>query len=166
MGADIHFIIEKRSSEGEWYGVYSSGGVVTCPAYQVTRRDVGGAAIRPLVPVVSALGRLKQRNYDFFAEIAGVRGAGPSPLGLPEGLSVMAREEIKRWGPDGHSHSWLYLRDFVMSAIRHNGDIGDAALKALNGKHPALEFLNAPADGIQVDIEDLADFRVVFWFDN
>lgn len=158
MGADIHFIIEKRSSEGEWYGVYSSGGVVTCPAYQF--------AMGPLVPVVSALGRLKQRNYGFFAEIAGVRGEGPTPLGLPEGLSVMAREEIKRWGPDGHSHSWLYLRDFVMSAIRHNGDIGYAALKALNGKHPALEFLNAPADGIQVDIEDLADFRVVFWFDS
>lgn len=166
MGADIHFVIEQRTPENEWYGVYYTGGPVTCPPYQFTRRDVGGGSLSGPIDAVGPLGKLKQRNYDLFAELAGVRGEGPAPLGLPDGLSVMAREAVKRRDNDSHSHSWLSLRDFVMAAIRNGSNVGGAALEALNGKHPALEFLNRQTYGVQVDIEDLADFRVVFWFDN
>jgi hypothetical protein len=47
------------------------------------------------------------RNYDLFAAIAGVRGGGPSPKGIPDDASDLAHLAIAAYGSDGHSHTWL-----------------------------------------------------------
>ena len=52
-----------------------------------------------------------ERNYRIFEKMAGVRGdeenAISAPKGLPEDCSVVTMLDSRRWGADGHSHSWL-----------------------------------------------------------
>ena len=57
------------------------------------------------------------RAYDWFGIIAGVRNyanATPisEPRGLPDEVSWEMKDEVKGYGPDGHSHSWLSYKDF------------------------------------------------------
>lgn len=65
------------------------------------------------------------RNYDLFSILADVRNgygfAGvptgshinpiSDPKGLPDDVSHEVYMEAKKWGRDGHSHSWLTLRE-------------------------------------------------------
>jgi hypothetical protein len=65
------------------------------------------------------------RNYDMFAILANVRnghgfagvktGEGFIPISMPRGVPEDASDEYKHqveeWGVDGHSHSWLTLRE-------------------------------------------------------
>ena len=50
-----------------------------------------------------------ERNYERFAQLAGVRGEGPDPKGVPEDVSDTAKFHIDEWGVDGHSHSYMDL---------------------------------------------------------
>lgn len=53
------------------------------------------------------------RNYDLFAFLAGVRGDGQhfARKGFPEDASQQVKEECWEYGSDGHSHSYLTLRE-------------------------------------------------------
>lgn len=51
------------------------------------------------------------RDYNLFAALAGVRGAGPTPKGLPENLSWGAQDAWDEGKSDWHSPTWLTLRD-------------------------------------------------------
>jgi len=65
------------------------------------------------------------RNYDLFAILADVRnrrgfagaptGAGFKPIdeprGLPDDITPEVASEAEGWGVDGHSHSWLLLKE-------------------------------------------------------
>ena len=57
------------------------------------------------------------RNYSLFATLAGVRDYTNSiipvsePKGIPNDCCDYIREEKKRWGCDGHTHSWLTLKE-------------------------------------------------------
>lgn len=55
------------------------------------------------------------RNYNLFGVLAGVRSSDvpqiDEPRGLPEDASPYVEKESNYWGWDGHSHSYLTLRD-------------------------------------------------------
>ena len=56
------------------------------------------------------------RNYQLFSILANVRNSNKiTPISLPKGMpydySAEYKKEIKDWGLDGHSHSYLTLKE-------------------------------------------------------
>ncbi len=57
------------------------------------------------------------RNYGLFSTLAGVRdyteGMTPvsEPKGLPHDVTEYVQSESTQWGSDGHTHSWLTLKE-------------------------------------------------------
>lgn len=83
MGCDIHVIIEKKNK----YGFWSNAG----------DPDIG-------------------RNYEIFSVLANVRNDnGIAFISEPKGVPNDATDEfnglVKEWEPDGHSHSWVTLKE-------------------------------------------------------
>jgi hypothetical protein len=94
------------------------------------------------------------RNYDLFAILADVRngrgfagvvtGEGFNPIddprGVPEDASAYVKEECERWDGDGHSHSYMTLRDLKEydwdQVTTHSGVVGEDEFKVwkLTGK--------------------------------
>lgn len=109
MGCDIHIYVEKKE-DGRWI-----------PVDDWVQDEYG----------ISYVPYQKQiyygRNYDLFAMLADVRngygfagvdtGNGFIPISLPKGLPDDVSDNIKNvsdsWGCDGHSHSWLTLKELI-----------------------------------------------------
>jgi hypothetical protein len=54
------------------------------------------------------------RNYALFGILAGVRWESPEQFevkGFPKDASPEVTKEYEAWGPDGHTHSWLTLKE-------------------------------------------------------
>lgn len=100
----------------------------------------------------------KERNYARFANLAGVRGDGPAPKGLPIDVSESVDMHADLWGSDGHSHSWLTLDEAIPIFLKrhYKGD----ELTDFEKDYPGCHFF-----GVETD-EKSEEFRVVFWFDN
>lgn len=156
MGCDIHMVVERKFGE-RWVGVHA------CPyGWAEVMPPTGGfVSGRTYWPV-------RSRNYDLFAALAGVRGDGPEPRGLPDDASDLTVMEAEGWGDDGHSHSWLPLSEALMLFIQHR-QVG-----ALEGGHP-LDYFGVDVytdednEGDPPDLNarpTLAEYRLVFWFDN
>lgn len=153
MGCDIHFVLEYQP-EGEgtaWVGVYSSD--ATPP--MVTQLPGDEPTGDSFVATWRRMPAFKDRHYGFFAALAGVRGEGPAPVGLPADRSSLTQVLIDRWGADGHSHSWLPYREFcqrysLVQALVF-GDKGEMVgiSGVTNHDEPPYEA-----------------YRMVFWFDN
>lgn len=144
MGCDIHIVLERRV-DGAWLGLSAFHSVTTHK-----RRDDGlGFAF----PVATS------RNYHRFAALAGVRGDGPAPRGAPDDISGLARFEIGRWGDDGHSHSWLPLKDAARIFLETTNYDGSVNFESYEAKYPECYFFG-------VEDDDLDAYRLVFWFDN
>ncbi|MCK4827413.1 hypothetical protein KA005_67400 [bacterium] len=124
MGCDIHGFLEVRNRDGIW-------------------------KVKDKIP--------GDRNYDWFGVLAGVRNyVNTIPIaesrGVPIDASIKARKRIDSWDMDGHSHSWLTLKDFSehdwesvsidgrMSTIdRKTGkEVGKASYNARWGSEPDL----------------------------
>ncbi len=138
MGCDIHIVLERRELPcGDWIGLYSSD------VYQIVGKNL----------------RVKNRDYSFFAEIAGVRGS-PGPEGyyaknLPKDVSALAWHEYMKAPADHHSASHCSADVFCGCWLRmHPNNPGIRTEYALE------ELL-----GIYPDEGDF-EYRVVFWFDN
>ena len=143
---EIHYVIEQEHN-GEWVGVFGTDNGLTYPNCD---------SHLPLPVFV-----FKNRDYKFFADLAGVRGPGPEPRGLPEDLSSMSRMYTDSWGPDGHSYSYLSLRDFVTKwLIANNESITPIVKEKLKGNDPVLEVVK------KLGIRQIDKYRVVFWFDS
>lgn len=143
MGCDIHLHIEVKI-KGKWHH-YS-------------------------IPDIS-------RNYTLFGKLAGVRREDETPIAAPRGLPDDATELTRydcdvRWGPDGHSHSWIgakeivALKDWVENVQKWSGKYGpnwwmEDTFGYLFGNSFA-GFVEYPSDCP----EGLEDVRFVFWFDN
>lgn len=172
MGADIHFVIENRDPRDNhgWVGVYFSDSPLAPPSYNhryVYDQNANISAekqLRRMDDGVSPLGRLSRRDYSFFARLAGVRGDGPEPNGVPDDASVMTRRCVERWEGDGHSHGYVSLREFVRLKLLHNDTIAEAAKAKLKGRDPIEDFLSEHYDGNDITLDD--NTRVVYWFDN
>ena len=137
MGCDIHFVIERRRpavAGDKWLGIF------------VSDRNIGG---RPAIA---------RRNYDFFTEVAAVRGRSPTqqcPQNVPEDVSELAWQEYMAAPTDHHSASYMSAADFV-SAYRRAEPLKDAA----RAPYDIYDLLGLD------DLEGKYEFRVVFWFDN
>lgn len=60
---------------------------------------------------------LNERNYSTFAFLADVRNSfgtkGFEDKGKPEDASEMAKEQFEQWEGDGHSYSYLSLKELI-----------------------------------------------------
>lgn len=166
MGADIHMYAERQLSNGDWamcedfkskdYAVYNHKGVLG----DYTR----------LFP------RVNDRDYRFFAALAGVRGVGPDPKGLPDDVSPYVKEASDGWDGDGHSHSWYLASEFVPIFMEHRlneAEIVETMEKRMNASSPeAVAHILEKYLGLEVpemygeDGPQIDKLRFVFWFDN
>jgi hypothetical protein len=102
------------------------------------------------------------RNYARFAALAGVRGEGPAPRGIPGDVSETTQYLIDEWGEDGHSHSWLELDEAVKIFVETGSDEKEV------GEDPPYWRKWPYSFFFDVDEEKATehDYRIVFWFDN
>lgn len=173
MGADIHFTIEHRDPHDGlgWVGVFWSDAPHSPQSYNTGYAYDQNANITPeeqrrrMDHGVHPFGRLGRRDYEFFARLAGVRGDGPEPNGVPPDASVMSQRCVLRWEGDGHSHGHMTLREFVKRKIVSDDSLAEAAKSKLQGGDPIAEYLgDCVDDDNDITLDD--NTRVVFWFDN
>jgi hypothetical protein len=173
MGADIHFVIEHNNPKDNlgWVGVYQSDASYSPPNYnraafnalyynlpEEERRRRMDAGVHPF-------GLLSRRDYEFFSRLAGVRGDGPVPNGVPPDASAMTRRTIARWERSGHSHGHMPLREFIKRKIINDNSLVEVTKTRLQGIDPIVEYLKehvCELDDITLD----DNTRVVFFFDN
>lgn len=147
MGCDIHLLVEKQLAPDWWVTVDTMGYHKSA----ASRNDDGTASFS--WPIAET------RNYHRFAALAGVRGDGPPPRGFPDNLSETAHYMIDMWAGDGHSHSWLPLKEAAAIFLRTEDLEKD---KERASGDPSYFYFNVKDGGE----EDLDKYRVVFWFDN
>lgn len=147
MGCDIHLVLEKCHGD-KWIAVDTFTPFHRQYAAKDEAMDGWSAPIA------------RCRNYERFAALAGVRGNGPAPLGVPEDASDTARFFIEKWNCDGHSHSWLPLDTAagVWAATERN-ELSDFAKQ-----YPDSHYFNV--DCSEGSGNEMGDYRVIFWFDN
>jgi len=134
MGCDIHGVIERKWKD-KWVAVRTLD----------HWHDYKGKFVTPSA---------KERNYERFAALAGVRGDGPEARGLPDDASETA---LMRFETEGdHTPSWLPLKEAaeIFKAT-------DRYLSEQPEEHwsPAYYFFG-------IEAENLDDYRLVFWFDS
>lgn len=146
MGTDIHMVLEQKDEiSGEWVGV------------------------NDLPYIEGHAWAIRDRNYEFFAALASVRGAGPDPLGAPPDPSSLTLLRLRGWGADAHSMSYLSAKEFLKlfcDSILHHEEQAVAAQEVkrmLEGTWYAdamNKYFSTHMPGEEVPM------RVVFWFDN
>ena len=128
MGTDIHGVVEKK---------VRLDGVDKWVAVNILRYD----------------DKATDRNYERFAKLAGVRGEGPAPKGLPVDISESTRviydEEC------GHSASWLPLED----AVKIFNDTERRADEDTGKSFTAYDYFGLWSYEGKL-------YRLVFWFDS
>ena len=175
MGCDIHSYAEVlNSSTGKWEVV---GDVFPLSEFD---REWSGKDFGPHP--------FDWRSYSMFGFLAGVRNYSYcEPLVMPRGLPDDASEEILAeahdWGIDGHSHSWLMLRELVgfdynrifwnrrvTKEIKPGLISGASSADEGEGEHITYRqhlgtwfFKHLDALG---SLGKLDAVRIVFWFDN
>jgi len=151
LGCDIHLYPEYRVDGGAWQ---SHPDIVV---------ETEGEAPDEYVWVSydNGIGR----NYSLFADMAGVRGHGPDPKGIPEGVSPIIKQSIDNWKADGHSHSYMSLDELKKLMQKHGYSIRENQM-FYSCKKIAKEL--AKIDKILLDSSEgsIVEFRVVFFFDN
>ena len=146
MGCDIHLVLETRHN-GDWIAIDTFTGH-SRPKWSLKEDEHDYS-----IPVA------RGRNYERFAALAGVRGFGPPPRGVPIDASQTARYLIDYYGVNGHSHSWLPLDEATRIWKGTAGELGD-----FENKYPESYFFGVDvSEGSEPSIDD---YRVVFWFDS
>lgn len=106
MGCDIHLFTEQKrhiNDEEKWI----CADHFKLNPYHKEGGDEGKYS------VVSLVGR----NYGLFSMLADVRnhGENPNPFmepkGFPDDANDLVKEEKEAWDGDGHSHSWLTMKE-------------------------------------------------------
>jgi hypothetical protein len=153
MGCDVHWMCERiethwKTKEEKW---------VNCDHFKLNRdydpEDTDDRYFSKKYEVVPVAN--DRRNYDLFAVLADVRNYNgiitpiSPPKGIPEDVSPVIREEIEYWDSDGHSHSYLTLKElkdyqkenFVKL---HKGYLTDEQAKLFDelGEEPEIYHFN------------------------
>lgn len=150
MGADIHFVIESLDEEQNlWVGIYATETLIE----------------RIQFLTKTPLRTLSERDYSFFANLAGVRGAGPKANGLPNDASQLTLTERGYWDTDGHSEGHCSLYDFIGAKLKNEDRVPKAVAWRLANKDPVLMFLGVPPEDAY-ELARVKMLRVCFWFDN
>jgi len=101
------------------------------------------------------------RNYDLFAVLAGVRNYAEirpiaEPKGVPEDSCIEIRTISDEANGDGHSHSWLTLRELYANKEQ----LLAVSTEFVNNVFPLL------ARHCSDPTQQPDDVRIVFFFDN
>lgn len=116
-----------------------------------------------------------QRNYELFAKMAGVRGFGPEPRGIPNDLSKVVQLSYDEWGSDAHSASWLSVDEIQKLEHWLEAEYQDRKKKYPDAPYyyPEMEWGYLFGNGFGSFNEhrssypkEIQDVRFVFWFDN
>jgi len=99
VGCDIHLYVEVKRGK-KWEVAYAP------------------ESMRPEYDPTGIASWYRGRNYDMFAVLADVRnGSGFDPIveprGVPGDCSKEVKAIVKEWSSDGHSHSWLTVRELL-----------------------------------------------------
>jgi hypothetical protein len=152
MGADIHMVLERKNLDtGNWVGLHAFS-YVQHPVTTKQKRINDGEDY----PFDFTGWDVRHRNYSLFAALAGVRGDGPEPRGIPEDVSELAQMEINHWGSDGHSHTWYSIREALPLFVAHM-----MPEEILGSRRPYLAN-----DLFNVDADEVDEHRLIIWFDN
>jgi hypothetical protein len=107
MGCDIHLFTEIKKSINSQDKWVNADNWRYNPYYQEGNDE--GERMLNIDSLYSG------RNYELFGILAGVRDHNndsiDDPRGLPEDVSEVTKKESDRWDGDGHSHSWLTLKE-------------------------------------------------------
>ena len=118
MGCDIHLYIEKKKTSNgteEW---------ISCDRFKFNEyydpEDDDGETEFNHCPIY------RGRNYGLFATLADVRndyGIDPisEPKGLPKNIHKVTKKEADYWDSDGHSHSWLTIKELTEYQLNSPG---------------------------------------------
>ena len=156
MGCDIHLYAEKRQ-EGKWVTADKWTDNPDYPEDSKNPKQVDGGWRGNTNDRFYTDGR----NYNLFSALAGVRnyifdGEPPMvspPKGLPEDCCEEIKLEREGWGSDGHSDSYLTLKELEAFDWSSYGATCDDFRKEVIPKMKLLA-------------DNLEDVRIVFWFDN
>lgn len=159
MGADIHLWLERKLPNGKWV-MHDRCGKISREAYGIERPppevDYFGGHAYHLVD---------RRNYRFFAALAGVRGEGPEPRGLPPDVSDYVQHEVDEYGSDGHSHSWMTAQEFMpIFAEHHLGS--EYAVEVVGGRTTWEKLFERIFSTYLYGPDGIGGYRFVFFFDN
>lgn len=144
MGCDIHIAIEEKTEHG-WMPVRFMNPIHQRP---VKDRSTGYAAAQ-----------IAERNYPFFAALAGVRGIGPDAKGFPTDINQATKHWLEEHGGD-HTPSWYPLAEFLSIYTQVEKDDTSEASEFAR-KYPASQFFYLDRGDEQPD-----RFRVIFNFDS
>ena len=132
MGCDVHGFLEKKH-KGKW-----------CMLREIERSAYDG----------DSSSNFRNRDYNYFSALAGVRGEGPEPKDLPTDVSDSVQMHSDNWDTDGHSHSYMPISEAI---ALHKFLYPD------NTKYGRAYHLF----GLEKhEVKDISEYRVVFWFDN
>lgn len=118
MGCDIHLFVEKRffryNDKNKKDGVWVNADKWSINEYHYLYPDDKESRLHVDRDDCFYTGR----NYNLFAILANVRndyGFIPisMPKGLPDDISPEIKAEANFYGADGHSHSWLTLKELL-----------------------------------------------------
>jgi hypothetical protein len=169
MGCDIHIIAEVREG-GKWEANTKEVFSLDDFDKEYFKKDKG---VKPF----------DWRSYSMFAFFAGVRNYDHcDPISEPRGIPDDASEEVKGmetfWSGDGHSHSWLSLKElleFDYDKTFWNRRIyknNNGAALAEEGEGRVLTYRENLSPMFFQHLEELSslgnpeDVRIVFLFDN
>jgi len=159
MGCDIHDYVEVRKDD-VWEKVgYRFPNPYYDPDKKIFVTVIDGEIDDNDIWNVPAIDSpICTRSYILFSVLAGVRGSYDSiaqPRGLPSDVSKDVRILSDDWGSDGHSHSWVTLRELQEYDWSKLGEEATYLGWFVSNTIPMLEKLGDPDD-----------VRLVFWFDN
>lgn len=169
MGCDIHMMIEKRVSTRKHGDVWATVNPLNSiyPDGLVQSNGVSDTTYGHYY-------RIEMRNYNFFADIACVRGEGEyQDRGLPDDVAPLTLEFAESWNLDGHSHSYLYADEMIPLYIEHHlsdeekaklvSDRMSGGLSDIQTFHLIMErHFNIATQ----EKDNPKDYRFVFFFDN
>ncbi|MFA6971806.1 MAG: hypothetical protein WC208_10445 [Gallionella sp.] len=160
MGCDIHLFAEKKvynyndkeKSKGRWVSLD-----------KWVEREEFEYKDRPLEVPYKGGFYTHGRNYNLFSALANVRSHYfidatfiSEPKGMPRDASKLVWAACDDYGTDGHSHSWLTLKELKDFNWK---PYGDSVKEFMDEVFPKLE----EAKGKERTDEEV---RIVFWFDN
>lgn len=127
-----------------------------CDIHAVIERKVGDKWV--MLNRLSYKDSATDRNYKRFAALAGVRGDGPKPKGLPTDISDSTKLYYDEWEPDAHSASWIDLKKAAKLFL--DTEYEGVILSDFAKTYPKSHYFN-----VDLDIRR-EPHRLVYWFDN
>ncbi len=168
MGCDIHLVLEKYDDNlCEWVGLHD---------YSLPPSEALLSRVDP--DIVNNIDfRVGRRDYNFFANLAGVRAVVPtgsyitfpSPKGLPPDASSLALHKHSLWEHDAHSASWMSLKEFTLIYAREvKENLDELVAERISNEYKQLTWAmyREVSGEYMSEGDDVDKYRIVFWFDN